>query len=192
MVDETYGVPVVAVECDEPEGTILRRVYPLEATPENLEKFYEKAKEFPTVFGREFSGIQEFADLFLGYDKLTGQIKLDGVFYVVDDFVGVMYINNLDAGLFDAKVHYTFFDKRQRGRLKLVKLMLRYAFQYYNFRRLSVELPNYVSSTTRKFVTDLGFVLEGKRRRAMPYKGKLYDVNLYGILREEVISGSQN
>lgn len=190
MQEEIYGVPVVAIECDEPEGKIVRRVYPLEATTENLFAFYEKAKQFPTVFGQEFSSIEEFADLFLAYDKLTGKIGLDGVFYVVDDFVGIMYINNIREGLFDAKVHYTFFDRRQRGRLKLVKMMLKYVFQYYNFRRLTVELPNYVSATTRKFVVDLGFALEGKRRKAVPYKGKIYDVNLYGILREEVVSGS--
>jgi RimJ/RimL family protein N-acetyltransferase len=188
-MEETYGVPVIAIECDEPEGKILRRVYPLEATQENLIRFYEKAKQFPTVFGNSFTTIEEFADLFLAYDKLTGQIKLDGVFYVVDDFVGILYINNINVSLFDAQAHFTFFDQRLRGRLPLVKMMLKYAFQYYGFKRLTVELPNYVSAVTRKFVVDLGFALEGKRRRAVPYKGKLYDVNLYGILQEEVTNG---
>jgi RimJ/RimL family protein N-acetyltransferase len=191
-MDEQYGVPVVEVECDEPEGKIVRKVYPLESTLENLYLFYDKAKEFPTIFGLEHNDIEEFSNIFLSHNPATGKIELNGTFYVVDGFVGVLYINDFDYAAKSATAHYTFFDKRQRGRLPLVKAMMKYAFEYYGFNRLTVELPNFVMATTRHFVTDLGFSLEGKRRKAWPYKGKLYDVNLYGLLREEIISGSQD
>lgn len=177
---------ILAVECDEPEGKFIRKVRPLIFTVENLKRFFEVAKQFPTLYGKEvLNDPNEFMRLFLTEDN--GQYSANGLFWVIDDFVGVFYITDIRYDLSDALVHYSFFDKRQHGRLKLVREMLKFVFTKYKFERLSAEIPNYTSNVTRHFATDIGFIYEGKKRKSANYKGQKFDVNLYGILPSEVL-----
>lgn len=173
--------------CEEKEGPVIRNVRPLTLGPENVKKFYEAASKFPTVFGVEvMHDFPTFCNLILqpGPDGIPIP---NGLFWVIDDFVGIFYMNRIIPGV-DACVHYTFFDQRQRGREELVREMLIYGFYRYDFRRLSVEVPVYSSPHTFFFVEKkLGFTREGRKRRAMDYKGKWFDVVLYGMLREEII-----
>ena len=120
-------------------------------------------------------------------EELDGSVIPNGLFWVIDDFVGVFYINEIDVMNREAHVHYTFFDRRTNGRIKLVKEMMKYVFLKYNFQRLNAPIPLYTSPITRKFCLDLGFYYEGKKRDAAFYKGQWFSVNLYGILRKEVL-----
>lgn len=155
-------------------------------TPENIEKFWKKASKFRTLYGREISGgVQEFANLFLR-QRDDGQYDANGLFFVINDFVGVIYLTDIREEE-DATAHYTFFDRRHHGRENLIREVLKWGFKRYNFNRLTVEIPCYTTPQTRHFVVKCGFAYEGKRRKAAMYKGELFDVNLYGILKEEVI-----
>lgn len=178
---------IVRAVCDEKDGPIIRSVRPLLFSMENIKRFYEEACKFPTVFGVEMMGdFEAFCNLILQPGPEGVPIP-NGLFYVVDDFVGVFYMNRIIAGV-DASVHYTFFDQRQRGRADLVKEMLVYAFERYEFRRLTVEIPVYSSPHTFHFVEKMvGFTREGRKRRAMEYKGKWFNVVIFGMLREEII-----
>jgi RimJ/RimL family protein N-acetyltransferase len=180
------GDPVLSISCDEPEGTVVRHVYPLIFTPENLQKFYNKAKKFRTLFGREILTVEDFQKIFMRVDS-AGQYTLNGLFWVIDDFVGVLYLT--DIGDIDALAHYTFFDGRFKGREPLVKAMLTHVFTRFQFlHRLSAEIPTYTPFITRHYAKIFGFKREGSRRAAAKYKDGYFDVLLYGILRAEALS----
>lgn len=179
--------PVVIARCDEPEGVRIRRVWFMPLTLANLKKFWELSSQYPVLFGNEIQGnFKRFLEIFLrqGPDGIT----TNGLFWVVDNFVGVFYLTYLSP-MEDATVHYTFLDGRHRGRLELTKAMLRYAFDRYKLRRMSVEIPAYVTKYTFNFVKELGFVPEGCRRKAALFSGKWFDLWEFGLLREELFDG---
>lgn len=181
---------ILTSECVEPEGTFIRKVRPLIFTVENLQKFWEVAKKFPTLYGKEhLNDAGEFMKLFI--TEKDGGYSSNGLFWVIDDFVGVFYVTDIRWNLSDALVHYSFFDRRQHGRLKLVREMLKYVFTKYKFERLSAEIPNYTGHVARHFAVDVGFIYEGKKRKAANYKGSKFDVNLYGILPSEVMKNGK-
>lgn len=179
--------PILVVECDEPEGIIERKVYFLELTIENLYSFWTRAREFPTLFAQKVNeDFGMFCEMFLS--KLpSGLYTAKGLLWVVDDFVGVFYITDISDS--DAYVHYSFFDRRQKGRVNLVKAMLKFAFGKFGFNRLSASLPLYVKPYAFAFVKSCGFKDEGRKRKARYFKGEYFDESLFGILREEVLNG---
>ena len=179
--------PVVRVECAEPGGSVIREVRKMNLTPENMRTFWEQARKFKTIFNSEIrDDFQKFVKVLVTQNS-DESITPNGLFWVIDDFVGVFYLTNIIPEN-DAQAHYTFFDGRHRGRIDLVKEMLRYAFEKYGFRRLSVEIPRYKSEKTRNFVEkSLGFRCEGKIRKSAFFDNDWYDSNIYGILREEVL-----
>lgn len=182
--------PVVKEVCVEPEGTIERAVRFMPLTLENLKLFWEKSRQFPTLFGEEISSdYKKFLNLIM-HEGPNG-IEINGLFWVVDDFVGMYYMTEIEPG-FDAQVHYSFFDRRQKGRVNLSKAMLHYAFEKYEFRRFSVEIPLFVSAMTLQFIQEVGFIKEGRKRKKALYKGQWFDVSCYGLLREELKYGSKN
>lgn len=160
-------------------------VRPMILTPENVQRFWDKAKKFRTLYGREITNVSDFMSLFLN-QREDGQYESNGLFFVINDFLGVIYITDIRPEE-DATAHYTFFDRRHHGREGLIRAVLEWGFRRYNFNRLSVEIPCYTTPQTKHFVTNCGFAYEGKRRKAVRYKGDLFDVNLYGILKSEVL-----
>lgn len=175
---------ILSIACDEPQGSIVRHVRPMLFTMENLRQFWDKSRQFSTLFTSEIRGdFKKFIELFV-YEDVRG-LNGKGLVWVIDDFVGVFYMTDIDAGA-NALVHYSFFDRRQHGRVEITKAMLRYVFEKYQFRRLSVEIPFYATKAAFNFTERLGFVKEGRKRKAAFYKGDYFDVNCYGILREEV------
>ena len=179
--------PLFSVSCHEPEGEYVRNVYPLIFTPENIQKFAQKALQFPTLFGREIKDVSDMVSMFFEVQK-DGTFKFKGssVFYVVDDFVGVFSLTDFSYDYSDAIAHYTFLDRRHKGRTPLVKAMMKYAFDTFKLNRLSVEVPLYTKEDLRHFITGCGFTLEGKKRKAIKYDGTLFDILLFGILKSEV------
>lgn len=177
--------PVVSVQCDEPEGSITRHVYPLVFTYPNTVRFWEKARKHRTIFGRELHSPVDLMNML--FTQTAEGIESTGLFWVVDNFEGVFYVTNIDAEN-DGLVHYSFFSGRHKGRENLVRGMLGFIFDKYNFRRLSAEIPCYVKPSARHFAQTLGFQYEGKRRKVAFYKDDWFDLNLYGLLRNEFTS----
>lgn len=177
---------VLQVKCGPPDDAT-HTVRQLILTPDNLRKFWEHARQFKMLFTQEIRGdFKKFLEVFLR-DGPNG-LECNGLFWVVDDFTGVLYITDIQPGV-DAKCHFSFFDKRIRGREPLVREMLIHVFTKYQFQRLSVEVALYINaknSALLRFVEGLGFKLEGRKRSAALYEGQWFDVNLYGILRSEL------
>lgn len=177
--------PIFSVLCNEKDISIERKVYSFEHTKESIHKFYEKSKELKTVFSKEFFGdFEKFCSTFFTRDS-NGIVTPQGLFWLVDDFVGMFYVTDIYPGI-DAQCHYLFFDKKHRGREELAKEMLKYLFDTFKFHRLSIELPNYASDSTRRFIQDIGFHYEGKKIKNAKLNGIWYDSNLYGLLNEKL------
>lgn len=174
--------PVVKVGDDE--------VRPLIFTPENIQLFWHKSRQFPTIYGHEIvDNWQKFIDLF--FNQVPEGLMPKGLFWVLNDFTGVFYLTDLKLDndvIVDANAHYTFYDKRHHGRAPLVREMLKFWFSKYEFIRLSAEIPNYATPQARHFAQECGMSYEGKKRKAAKYKDDWFDVNLYGILRKEVLA----
>jgi len=181
-MQSTTEAPIITMVCPEPTGDVERSIYPMPFTPENLRTFFEKASQFRTLFTDDINGdFKKFAESFI---SMRGdEIYANGLCWVIDDFVGVYYMT--DIGFADATVHYTFFDRRHLGREKLTQALLRYVFEKYGFRRLTTEVPMYVSKPVFSFVMNLGFQKEGRKRKSKLYKGEWFDSMLFGLLREQ-------
>lgn len=176
--------PVLAMVCDEPNGSVVRHVYPMYYTPENLKTFWEKASKYRTIFSADVNGdFKKFMETFVSQEGDT--LRAHGLFYVIDDFVGVYYMTHIME--IEARVHYSFFDGRHKGRKELTKEMLRYAFRTFGFWRLNTEIPMYASKGTFGFVNAIGFTQEGRKRKAAEYDGTKFDVAIFGLLREEIL-----
>lgn len=177
--------PVVTALCREPEGDIVRSIYPMPLTMGNLKEFWDRAKNYRTLFTDEIAGdFKKFCELFISQEE--NKLKAHGLLWRIDDLVGVYYMTHIYPT--DAQVHYTFFDRRHKGREHITRRLLAWAFEHYGFRRLSTEIPMYASKHTFGFVYRVGFKLEGRKRKAIHYKGDWFDVSLYGILKEDLVN----
>lgn len=172
--------------CDEPEGQVLRTVRHIEFTRENILKLYNQVSKFPTFMGEEIHNLEDMLRFFVTNES-NGNLKPKGLCLVIDDFIGLFWLTDIN-GLFDASVHYTFFDRRHRGRVELCKKALEFCFRTFQFQRLYTSVPVY-AVRVMAFVESLGFYKYGRSRKNRMFRGKLYDACLYDLLREEFLNG---
>lgn len=178
--------PILECECTEPNGKIIRKVYPLVFTKENIQKFYDKSNRYRTLFWKETEhDFAKFLSLLLR-EGPNGTVQPNGLFWVIDDFIGVFFLTHILPSE-DAQVHYTFFDGRHKGRDEITRKMLAYIFTTFEFRRLSAEIPAFAGGLVTQFAREVGFKGEGLKRKASYYKNDWFDVKLYGILKEEAL-----
>lgn len=177
------------VICKEPEGEVERTVWPFSFTKENTLKLYEKAKQFPVLFGRPLNGLEDFTSFFIT-QNLSGDAEPMGLIWIVDDFVGMFYVNDITDT--EANVHYSFFDRRHKGRDGLVRAMAQKLFNDYKFVRLNAYIPTYAGLRVRLFVEKCGFHLEGRKRKSAWWKDRWFDTHLFGLLPEDLKDGSYN
>lgn len=171
--------------CHEPEGDFERSVDLMPLSMENLKSFWEKARVHRTLFNQEIKGdFKEFLKVFLSEDA-NGNIQSNGLFWKLDDFSGVFYLNKIIPGV-DAHAHVNMLDGRFKGREEVSKRLLRYAFEEYGFQRLTVHVPVYIKPNVIRFIRRLGFVSEGRIRRLVPLHDKWFDVFAFGILEDEI------
>lgn len=192
QVNHDLGKLFLEFECHEPEGVFHRQIHLMPFSRENLLAFWERVRKYPILFGVEISdSFERFTAVFLGQTH-DGSVYTKGIVYILDNFVGAFYLT--DIGDTEATIHFTFLDGRIRGRLPLAKATIKKVFEVYNFHRLNAALPTYVNEFTIEFVRKLGFIEEGIRRKSVKYHkypDRWYNLIEYGILRDEVISNTQ-
>ena len=172
-------------DCDEPEGIVTRTVRPIEFTPDNLIKLYNQISKFRTFMGKEIHNLDDMIRFFVSEEN--GVYKPRGLCMVVDDFVGLFWLSDID-GIFEASVHYTFFDRRHKGRIGLCKKAIEYTFNTFQFHRLTTNVP-VTQPDTIKFVKKLGFVEIGTSRQNRIIRGRYYDTCNFDLLKEEFLNG---
>ena len=185
MIDES--VPIFSYDCPEPKGIVRRYVYPMCFTMDNLRRFWEHASKFRVLFSEEVKDFHTFCEYFMSMEGET--LSAHGLFWRVDDFVGVYYMTHIEKN--DALIHYSFFDRRHRGRQELTRMMIRYVFDKYGFRRLSAAIPHFANTENEKtlgafqFIRQVGLKQEGIKRKAIMFNGDWFNVANFGVLKEE-------
>lgn len=173
---------ILTVECRERTGTVDRSVRLAKLDFERLKFLWENLKEFDTIFGEFIQGdLGRFISHFI--QEENGVPTPVGLIWDVDD-VGILSLTSIQPAE-SALVHFIFWDRVFRGREKLCIGMLQHAFGKYKFNRIQAEIPVYARKTMVA-AERVGFIHEGRIRRAAFYKDDWFDVNVYSILPEEV------
>lgn len=173
---------IINVKCSEPEGEVVRSVRLAHLNVERMQFLWEKLKGFDTLFN-DFvkDDYAAFVNHFvMEYD---GEPVPTGLLWDVDD-IGIFLLQDIIPHQ-SATAHFVFWDKRFRGREALCIEMLRYAFENYKFERIEVQIPLYANHT-QDAVEKLGFVQEGRLRRAILYHDKWFDMLVYSVLLKDL------
>jgi RimJ/RimL family protein N-acetyltransferase len=159
----------------------------MQLTPENLQRFWNEGKKFKRLFNKEVAtNFKSFVEMFVSEDK-DGKYISNGLFWVIDDFVGIFYLTDITTGL-DAIAHFTFFDRKLYGRAPLARALVQDVFNTYGLRRISAEAPEFLGPRVMEFIQEIGFKKEGIKRKAAYYDGKFHNKVLYGILPEDLVN----
>lgn len=175
------ATPILSVPCKEPEGTFNRTVHFAPHSIERLRSYWENLSQFPTLFNQYINNVDDFIKAFVTEDERG--VKANGLVWEVDD-VGIFYLTDIYPG-YQATGHFAFWDRRFRGREMLIREMLKYVFDDLGFHRIVAEVPLY-SNPTMKAVERVGFIKEGRLRKAAWYQGEWWDVNIYSVLDSEI------
>ncbi len=147
---------------------------------------WDKLKGFDTLFNDFVRGdYAAFVNHFVM--EVNGQPVPTGLLWDIDD-VGIFLLHDIISHQ-SATAHFVFWDKRFRGRENLCTEMLRYAFEKYKFQRIKVEVPIYANHT-QNAVERLGFIQEGRLRKAIKFHDKWFDILIYSVLLEDLENSS--
>jgi RimJ/RimL family protein N-acetyltransferase len=168
--------------CRERHGEVVRTVKPTFLNLEKLRDMWNRLKDFDVLFNDYVRGdFNAFINHFLV--QVDGEILAAGLMWDVDD-VGMFYLNDIRPAA-SAAVHFVFWDRVFTGREELCREGLRRLFKEFHFQRLQAEVPLYAQNTMAA-VERIGFIQEGRIRRAVPYKGDWFDLNIYSVLPEDL------
>jgi len=142
---------------------------------------WEESSKFDVLFSDYTQGdVENFLDIFIDSRAVWTEIIRDSD----QRIVGSMFLTGVVLK-HDANGHFTFWDKVASGREPIIWKALEWAFDRYDLRRVTIQIPQYQSGLKR-FIEKVGFILEGTRRGAVPHKGVWVNLDMYGILREEL------
>lgn len=164
---------------------------------EDCRKLYEDAEyDFvnpaePLYIGQS---VEKSDDWFDEIQKLQGRenVRL-GIFLNDGTIIGDIALQSLDdknrccsIGMGIEKL-----DNRNKGYGKeAVRLILDYGFNNLGMERITANTLE-LNISAQKALEKLGFVLEGRARRAVYFGGKRYDKLSYGLLAEEFIKKTE-
>lgn len=167
--------------CREHKKTVERSVWLMDYSLENLRSLWEKSKNHRILFSDDVNGdFGVFCNVFLSQDA-AGNLSSNGLAWIVDDFVGILFMSDIKKR--EALLHFSFFDGRLRRDISM--RMIQYLFDNYDLDRLNAQIVPFASDKVFTFVSDLGFKQEGRKRKALVYKGEKFDLVQFGLLREE-------
>lgn len=112
----------------------------------------------------------------------------DTVWLEREDGNGLLYLTNVVPGL-SATGHVIYWDKRLRGREEFTMDCIRWMMGIIPLEKLNLFLPAYALAA-RAFADRLGFKREGIIRRWSKSDGKLFDIFVFGMTKEEAYNGS--
>ena len=90
-------------------------------------------------------------------DHLIWEVWNDGT------LVGILLLTNLTQSL-DALFHFVFFDHNLIGKRRFLRRFLTYCFSDRHFRRLTMHIPEHISTLIHFARVSLGFRFEGEGR----------------------------
>lgn len=174
--------PILTVECDERDGSFVRSVRFTPLSPDKLRYYWERMKEYKSIFGTPVHNLEDFINTFVW--QAGKDLKAGGILYEVDD-VGIISIDNIVVSKMQCNAHLVFWDRKLRGREDLVRQLCEYGFEEYGFRRIVVEIPLHAMPVVT-FVERVGFQKEGRLREASWYNGEWWDMFTFSLLRSDL------
>lgn len=145
-------------------------------TKESLKGLWEKIKPFDAIFVDDNMRDPEvYLNAFL--DKRCVVLECDG---------GMLFIENIVEGL-RGEAHFFFWDGHIARRKELIKQCLLWAFLTFDLERIYTYIAGYARAMKRFVVDKLDFKYEGTLRHHARHQGKLINVSIYSILKEEVL-----
>jgi RimJ/RimL family protein N-acetyltransferase len=159
---------------DIPEGLHLYQL-----TRDRAEALWTKVRDYDRLFSDETRGDKE------GWMRQL----FDGRTLVLetDDGQAMLFLSRIHEGL-KAEVHAIMFDRRLAGRTEVVRRALVWAFVAFDLHRIGASIPS-ASRALRRWMSRLGFRVEGTVRNDFWYKGTLADSLVMGLVRREVLDG---
>jgi RimJ/RimL family protein N-acetyltransferase len=144
-------------------------------------EYYPRGVESQTAFLRQFR-----EDGFWGREEGTLLMvsAADEPIGHIEFFKTVNYLDELELG-------YQVYDRANRGKgiaTEAVNLMVRYLFETKQVNRIRLIIhPD--NTASRRLAERCGFRHEGTARGAWYNRGRHHDVEVYAILKAEVIGG---
>ncbi len=153
---------------------------PFICTWDSLMLVWEKLNQFPILFDDDVRGDLSFF--------VRGMTNKGSVILATGDY-GLCEITNI-VPYRDCLVHLTFWDRRFKGRDTECIAGLKWAFSTLQLHRATINIVS-IAHSTINFTKALGFRREGVIREKYPFKGRLLDIHIFGILRDEVFKDEE-
>lgn len=155
-----------------------------QATVENMEYIWEKVNKFEFMFSDD---LHKNREAFFEYLLSPGVVVLAIIQGEdVDEIkpVGIVYIDQIRPA-YDARMHYIFWDRKQKGRHRVIFTAAEWFFSQFEFHRMTIEVPVFAYAALRRLLR-LGVLIEGRKHDAVKRNGKWHDVLLFGVQNSEV------
>jgi len=88
-----------------------------------------------------------------------------------------------------AEVHVAFWDHKLSAHADLLRECLIWAFLTYELERIETYIDSYARAVRRFIEGRMGFTHEGRLRRRYNLNGRMVDVDVFSILRDEILGG---
>jgi hypothetical protein len=153
-------------------------VHELVLTVEKAKFIWEQINKFRTLFSDLTRGdYKNFLRFVTDTDSMWMEIR-EG-----EKVIGIICLTNLHK-IVDTDAHILFFDIQLSDKIELCKDTIKWVFTNFPLERISVDVVAFYHRT-RRLVQNIGFKLEGERRRAVLIGGNWVNVLLFGITRGE-------
>jgi hypothetical protein len=154
--------------------------------PEGVEIFHPVGEEFE-IFWNEISKY----DTLFGNDYMKNKDRYQATLLQPDTYPlkyngGYVIFSSGIPGL-NVEVHPIFTDHKMSIHAELFREILMWAFLQYGFLRIETFIAEYAYSVKRFIMKKMGFTHEGTLRKRIIHNGTPMDIDVYSILREEVI-----
>ena len=145
-------------------------------TRERLWSLWQEMHPYVKLFGDDWMRDPEvFMKFILAPDTI-----------VVETEFGMIFLARLREGL-RAEVHLFFWDHKLSAHAEFLHECLIWAFLNYNLSRIETFVPQDSRAVTRFLRDKLGFKYEGLMRNRTLLAGRLINVEIYSLLRDEVL-----
>lgn len=142
---------------------------------QKLLNLWEMVSEFPTIFADGNKNPESFIRRLLAKDTIV--IETEG---------GIILLEKIEIGM-SAEFHATFWDHKLSPRKEELKQILLWGFLTFNLERVETTVASYARAVKRFLKDRLGFVYEGTLRNAFRNQNELHNLEIYSILRDEVL-----
>lgn len=105
---------------------------------------------------------------------------------VLESDFGLIFLARVREGL-RAEVHLYFWDHKLSAHSEFFKEALLWGFLTYNLERVETFVPQDSRAVTRFLRERMGFKFEGLMRNRTQLGGRYINVEIYSILRDEVL-----